>query len=109
MAVLPNIHPGEVLQEEFLTPFNLSQEGLAEEIGVPTDYIGEICKKRQNITADMALRLSRFFGTTSTFWLGLQADYDTEETEQTMQDTLAKIRRYVPGLLKTGNNPHEIS
>ena len=103
MATLPNIHPGEVLTEEFLIPFGLSQERLAREIGVPTAHIEDICNGRRSIVADMALRLARFFGTTATFWLGLQADYDTEETEQALHDTLNNISQYVPGRAGLGD------
>jgi len=104
MAKLPNIHPGEVLSEEFLVPFGLSREHLAEEIGVPAEHIAEICSGQRAIAADMALRLSRFFGTTAAFWLGLQADYDTEETESTLRGTLNRIRRFDPGAVGENKN-----
>jgi addiction module HigA family antidote len=106
MATLPNIHPGEVLNEEFLIPFGLSQEMLAKEIDVPTPHIKDICSGQRSISADMALRFARFFGTTASFWLGLQADYDTEETERALHDTLSRICRYVPGKLK--NEPSNL-
>ncbi|GIK25776.1 MAG: transcriptional regulator [Betaproteobacteria bacterium] len=76
---LPNIHPGEVLREEFLVPLGISQYRLAKAIGVAPIRVGEICAGRRSVTADSALRLSRALGTTPGFWLGLQADYDTEE------------------------------
>jgi antitoxin HigA-1 len=79
MDKLPNIHPGEVLKEEFLEPLGISQYRLAKTIGVQPIRIGEICAGRRGITADTALRLSRALGTTPGFWLGLQADYDIEE------------------------------
>lgn len=79
MDRLPNIHPGEVLQEEFLKPMGISQYALAKAIHVPAMRIHEICHGKRRITADTAVRLSKFFGTSSGFWLGLQADYDTEE------------------------------
>ncbi len=79
MNRLPNIHPGEVLREEFLIPLGISQYRLAKEIGVPEPRISAICRGKRAITADTALRLARFFGTSAGFWLGLQADYDTED------------------------------
>jgi len=81
MKQLPNIHPGEVLREEFLIPLQISQYRLANAIGVTESRISAICSGKRAITADTALRLSAFFGTTSGFWLGLQADYDTEEAD----------------------------
>lgn len=80
MKRLPNIHPGEILREEFLKPMGISQCRLAKSIGVPARRISEMCAGKRSVTADTALRLSRAFGTTPDFWLGLQADYDAEET-----------------------------
>lgn len=91
MERLPNIHPGEVLLEEFLKPMSISQYRLAKVIGVPAMRISEICAGKRTVTADTALRLARAFGTTAGFWLGLQADYDTEEAEKIAGDTLKKI------------------
>ena len=76
---LQNIHPGEVLLEEFLVPMGLSQNRIAREIGVPPRRINEIVHGKRAITADTALRLARYFGMSEAFWLGLQADYDLEE------------------------------
>jgi addiction module HigA family antidote len=76
---LENIHPGEVLLEEFLAPMGLSQNRIAREIGVPPRRINEIVHGKRAITADTALRLARYFGTSEAFWMGLQADYDLEE------------------------------
>jgi addiction module HigA family antidote len=76
---LHNIHPGEILVEEFLKPLGVTQYQLAKSIHVPFTRIAEISRRRRAITADTALRLARFFGTTSKFWLGLQEDYDLEE------------------------------
>ena len=87
----PNIHPGEVLLEEFIKPMGISQYRLAKAICVPAMRISEICSGKRSITADTALRLARAFGTTPGFWLGLQADYDTEEAEKTMGDALNHI------------------
>jgi len=93
MEKLPNIHPGEVLKEEFLEPLGISQYKLAKTIGVQPIRIGEICAGRRSITANTALRLSRALGTSPGFWLGLQADYDTEEAEQVSGDMLNQIQR----------------
>ncbi len=89
---LPNVHPGEVLLEEFLEPLETSQNRLAREIGVPPRRINEIVLGKRSVTPDTALRLSRYFGTSSRFWLGLQMDYDLEETER---EKSATIRREV--------------
>jgi addiction module HigA family antidote len=93
---LPNIHPGEVLREEFLIPLGISQYRLAKEIGVTEARISAICTGKRAVTADTALRLAAFFGTTSGFWLGLQADYDTEEAAQELSAVLAQIHRFEP-------------
>ena len=79
MAKLKNIHPGEVLQEEFLLPLNISAYRLAKDIAIPQTRISEIIKGNRRITADTALRLSLYFGNSPKFWLGLQDDYDIEE------------------------------
>ena len=83
MEQLPNIHPGEVLQEEFLIPLEISAYRLSKEISIPQTRISEIVKGRRRITADTALRLSYYFGTSAKFWLGLQDDYDIEEETKT--------------------------
>ena len=93
---LRNIHPGEVLREEFLLPLGISQYRLAKEICVTEARISAICSGKRTVTADTALRLAAFFGTTSGFWLGLQADYDTEEAAQELSDVLAQIHRFEP-------------
>ena len=79
MTILRNIHPGEVLQEEFLAPMNISQNRIARDISVPPRRINEIVHGKRAVTADTALRLSRYFGTSEGFWMGLQADYELEE------------------------------
>jgi len=93
---LRNIHPGEILREEFLIPFGISQYRLAKEIGVTEARISAICSGKRAVTADTALRLAAFFGITSGFWLGLQADYDTEEVAQELSGVLAQIHRFEP-------------
>jgi addiction module HigA family antidote len=94
MNRLPNIHPGEVLREEFLVPLGISQYRLAKEIAVPEPRISAICNGKRSITADTAVRLSRFFGTSAGFWLGLQADYDTEEIENSASESLSAIHTW---------------
>jgi antitoxin HigA-1 len=94
MEKLPNIHPGEVLREEFLIPMGISQYRLAKGIGVSEPRISAICTGKRAITADTAVRLARFFGTTASFWLGLQADYDTEEIEKTESASLSTIQKW---------------
>ncbi len=79
MERLKNIHPGEILNEEFLIPLGISAYRLAKETFIPQTRVSEIIKGNRRITADTALRLSKFFGNTPKFWLGLQNDYDLEE------------------------------
>jgi len=76
---LPNVHPGEILLEEFLKPLAISQNRLARTVGVPPRRINEIVLGKRRITADTAMRLARAFGTSERFWLGLQSDYDLEQ------------------------------
>ena len=92
MKKLKNIHPGEILAEEFLEPMNISAYRLAKEIGIPQTRISEILKGRRAITADTALRLSIYFGNSAKFWLGLQADYDLEETNYAKRAELHIIK-----------------
>jgi len=79
MKRLKNIHPGEILMEEFLIPLEISAYRLSKDIGIPQTRISEIIKGNRRITADTALRLSLYFGNSAKFWLGLQDDYDIEE------------------------------
>ena len=83
---LPNIHPGEVLLEEFLVPMKISQNALARRINVPPRRVNEIVLGKRAVTADTALRLGRYFGTSPQFWMGMQADHDLEAAEQSAQD-----------------------
>ncbi|MBK8774926.1 MAG: HigA family addiction module antidote protein [Chitinophagaceae bacterium] len=78
MTKLKNIHPGEILAEEFLIPFNITAYKLAKDIEIPQTRISEILKGNRRITADTALRLSKYFGNSAKFWLGLQNDFDIE-------------------------------
>ena len=90
MDKLKNIHPGEVLMEEFLIPMELSQNRLARDIAVPPRRINEIVHGKRAVTADTALRLARYFGMSDGFWMGLQADYDLEEAKEKLGDRLEK-------------------
>jgi addiction module HigA family antidote len=85
MKKLTNVHPGEVLEEEFLKPFEITSYRLAKDIGVPQTRVSQILKRSRRITADTALRLSRYFGNSPKFWLGLQNDYDIEEEQSLKQ------------------------
>jgi len=87
---LPNIHPGEVLLEEFLQPLELSQNRLAREIHVPPRRINEIVLGKRSVTPDTALRLARYFGTSERFWLGLQMDYDLEEAQMAAGEAIER-------------------
>lgn len=89
---LPNIHPGEVLLEEFLEPLELSQNALARAIAVPPRRINEIVLGKRAITADTAIRLSRYFGVSAQLWMGLQTDYDLEEARSRLGRTISGIR-----------------
>lgn len=92
---LPNIHLGEVLLNEFLIPMDISQNRLGREIGVPPRRINEIVLGKRAVSADTALRLARYFGVSEGFWMGLQADYDLEETRRRLGDRLEKeVRPY---------------
>ena len=87
---LKPVHPGEVLMEEFLKPMHLSQNRLALDIGVPPRRINEIVLGKRRITADTALRLSRFFGNSARFWLGLQTDYDIDVAEDELGENIRR-------------------
>lgn len=90
---LRNIHPGEVLIEEFLVPLGISQNALARTIGVPPRRISEIVLGKRSITADTAVRLARALGTSEGFWMGLQADYNLEQARAELADRLPDIER----------------
>ena len=94
MEKLKNIHPGEVLSEEFLIPNNITAYKLAKDIGIPQTRISEIVKGNRRITADTALRFSKYFGNSPKFWLGLQDDFDIEEEIATKGIILESIKRY---------------
>ena len=93
MKRLPNIHPGEILLEEFLAPLGISQNALARAAGVPPRRINEIVLGKRGISADTAVRLARAFGTSERFWLGLQADFDLEAAHRVLGKSLERVTR----------------
>ena len=94
MARLLNIHPGEVLLEEFLKPMGITAYRLAKETGVAQTRISQIIKGKRGLSAETALRLGKFFGVSAEFWLGLQNDFDLEESRILMEKELRRIRTY---------------
>ena len=94
MKRLKNIHPGEVLQEEFLVPMNITAYRLSKETHIPQTRISEIIKGNRRITADTALRLSIYFDTSAKFWLGLMDDYHMEEGKRLAAKELRLIKRF---------------
>lgn len=97
MKKIKNIHPGEILQEEFLIPLGLSGYRLSKDIGIPQTRISGILKGNRRITADTALRLSKYFGNSAKFWLGLQDDFDIEKESQSKLKELESIEKYQHG------------
>jgi addiction module HigA family antidote len=93
MKTLPNIHPGEVLLEEFLLPMGISQNALARAISVPPRRINEIVLGKRGVSADTALRLAGALGTSERFWMGLQADFDLEQARRAMPKGRVSVRR----------------
>jgi addiction module HigA family antidote len=91
-TVMPPVHPGEILAEEYLEPLGVTQHRLAVAIGVPPRRINEIVHGKRGISADTALRLARFFGTSERFWLNLQSRYDLEREKDHLAGTLDRIR-----------------
>ena len=100
-TLLKNPHPGEILQEEFLGPLGLSQNALAEAIGVPANRINEVIRARRGITADTDLRLSRFFKLSEGYWLRLQNSYDIMEARRKVGKSVSRIKPYTALLLPT--------
>ena len=94
MKKLNNIHPGEILLEEFLIPLEISVYRVSKDVGVPQTRLAEITKGKRRITADTALRLSLYFGTTPGFWLNLQNSYDLEEGYKNKADELKNIHKF---------------
>ena len=90
---LPPMHPGEVLREEFLVPMQMTSSALAKALGVPRTRIERIADETVSITADTALRLSKFFGTSAEFWLNMQSRYDVQIAEKAIRTALKRIKR----------------
>jgi addiction module HigA family antidote len=94
MKKLSNIHPGEVLLNEFLNPLEISAYRLSKDLSIPQTRISQIIKGNRRITADTALRLSKYFGNSAKFWLGLQDDYDIEEEQFLKESELNEIKHF---------------
>ena len=93
MEKLANIHPGEILQKEFLVPMEITAYRLSKDLEIPQTRISQILKGKRRITADTALRLSSYFGNSAKFWLGLQDDYDIEEEQRLNKEAFRKIQQ----------------
>ncbi len=91
MAQLENIHPGEILHEEFLVPLEISAYRLSKDLKIPQTRVSQILHGKRRITADTALRLSKYFGNSAKFWLGLQDDYDLEKGKREKKSELDAI------------------
>jgi addiction module HigA family antidote len=94
MEKLPNIHPGEILFHEFLEPLKISAYRLSKDLNIPQTRVSQIIKGNRRITADTALRLSKYFGNSSKFWLGIQDDFDIEEEKESKKSELKEIKHY---------------
>lgn len=94
MKKIKNIHPGEILLEEFLIPLGISAYRLSKDTSIPQPRISAIIKGNRRITADTALRFSKYFGNSAKFWLGLQDDFDIEEESRLLKNKLSTISRF---------------
>lgn len=94
MKRIPNIHPGEILLEDFLKPMNLTAYKLAKETKIDQTRISEIIKGKRSVSVNTALRLSKFFGNSVEFWLNIQSHYDVEEQKRKMNKILNQIKTY---------------
>jgi addiction module HigA family antidote len=94
MKKLANIHPGEILFYEFLKPLKISAYRLSKDLKIPQTRISEIIKGNRRITADTALRLSKYFGNSAKFWLGIQDDFDIENQKKNKEAELNQIKQY---------------
>ncbi len=94
MEKLANVHPGEILLYEFLEPLKITAYRLSKDLKIPQTRISEIIKGNRRITADSALRLSKYFGNSAKFWLGIQDDYDLEEEKENKEKELNQIKQY---------------
>ena len=90
------IHPGEILREEHLKPLGISPYRLARELHVPVPRINDIVLEKRGVSADTAVRLAKFFGTTESYWLGMQADFDAHHTKKRLRKELEQINRLNP-------------
>jgi addiction module HigA family antidote len=95
MEKIPNIHPGEILWEDFLKPMNITAYRLAKETRIDQTRISEIIKGKRGISIDTALRFAKFFGNSPEFWINIQNHYDLEEKKSKLEKELEKIRTYV--------------
>ena len=94
MEKLANVHPGEILFHEFLEPLEITAYRLSKDLNIPQTRISEIVKGNRRITADTALRLSKYFGNSAKFWLGIQNDYDIEEEKENKEKEFNQIKQY---------------
>ncbi len=94
MEKLPNVYPGEILNYEFLEPLEITAYRLSKDLKIPQTRISEIIKGNRRITADTALRLSKYFGNSAKFWLGIQDDYDIEQEKESKESELNEIKHY---------------
>ena len=94
MEKLANVHPGEILNSEFLEPLKITAYRLSKDLKIPQTRISEIVKGNRRITADTALRLSKYFGNSAKFWLGIQDDYDIEQEHEMKKSELKEIKHY---------------
>ncbi|HEX9600241.1 MAG TPA: HigA family addiction module antitoxin [Mariniflexile sp.] len=94
MEKLANVHPGEILNHEFLEPLEITAYRLSKDLNIPQTRISEIINGNRRITADTALRLSKYFGNSAKFWLGIQDDYDIEEEKESKASELNQIKHY---------------
>jgi addiction module HigA family antidote len=90
------LHPGEILREEYLKPLRMTAYRLARELHVPVPRINDIVLEKRAVSADTAVRLAKFFGTTEQFWLGMQSDYDAHQAKRRLRKELAEIARFRP-------------
>jgi len=91
---IPEVHPGEILEEEFLKPLGISAYKLAKETKIPATRISQIIKGKRRITADTALRFGKFFGNSADFWLGIQMEYDLRKEKVEIESVLEEIQEY---------------
>jgi len=100
MNKIPNIHPGEILSEEFLKPMGISAYRLSKATNIDQTRVSEIVRGKRSITADTALRLAKFFGNSPEFWLNLQAHYDLEEKKREMEKDLKRIKPFIAQIMQ---------